>query len=412
MVFCALARQEVGSIRQSARKNRIVIGARGESGIRLNIWLPLTILVALQAAALLSQAEAPLPAACETADRRPQNRFYQRGNAPDDFSDDELWIVSDWEAQGVDSAIVEGGLAQLAESRTRQSLIIMRNGALVYEAYFNGSRASDSNNIASVAKSMLSALVGIAIEQGYFESTEARIADYLPAYFDDVADPAMRELTLHHLLTMAHGLAWEENEASRRLNRSENWVADILSAPLSSQPGARFNYSTGISHVLSAVLTEATGMSACEFAHRHLFKPLGIEAEFWGVDPQGYFTGGHSVSMTAREIARFGQLFLEEGFWQGARIVPGWWVAASTAPQIDIGNNYAGYGYYWWLNRIAGYDMYSALGAGGQILHVIPALDIVLVTTHGYRGNQRDYAEEAESYDFIWNYLIPAIAAP
>lgn len=389
-----------------------MIRARGESGIRFNICLPLAILVALQAAAVLLQAEAPLPAACETDDRRPQNRFYQRGNAPDDLSDDELWIVSDLAAQGIDSAIIEGGLALLAESRTRQSLIIMRKGAIAYEAYFNGSRPTDSNNIASVSKSMLSALVGIAIEQGYFESTDERIAEYLPAYFDEVADPAVRELTLHHLLTMTHGLAWVENEASRRLNRSEDWVADILSLPLSNEPGSRFNYSTGVSHLLSAVLTKATGMSACEFAHRHLFEPLGIDAEFWGVDPQGYFTGGHSVSMTAREIARFGQLFLQEGVWLGAPIVPGWWVAASTAPQIDIGNNYAGYGYYWWLNRIAGYDLYSALGAGGQILHVIPALEIVMVTTHGYRGNQRDYAEEAESYDFIWNFLIPAIAAP
>ena len=128
----------------------------------------------------------------------------------------------------------------------------------------------------------------------------------------------MRELTLHHLLTMTHGLAWEENQASRLLNRSEDWVADILRLPMSSEPGARFNYSTGVSHVMSAVLTEATGMSVCEFAHRELFQPLGIDADFWGVDPQGYFSGGHSVSMSAREVARFGQLFLDEGRWQGA----------------------------------------------------------------------------------------------
>ena len=163
---------------------------------------------------------------------------------------------------------------------------------------------------------------------------------------------------------------------------------------------------------MSAVLTEATGMSTCEFAHRYLFEPLGIEAEFWGVDPQGYFTGGHSISMTAREIARLGQLFLNEGRWSGSQIIPGWWVAASTSPRIDIGNNYAGYGYYWWLNHIATYDMYSALGAGGQILHVIPELELVMVTTHSFRRNPRDFAEEAESYQFLWNYLIPAIEGP
>ena len=371
----------------------------------------LGLLIVPRAALISGQAKNMLPAACETQDRRAQNRFYQRGFAPDDLSDDDLWQLSDFAAQGINPTLMEDGLAQLAESRTRQSIIIMRNGAIVYEAYFNGSRASDSNNIASVSKSMLSALIGIAIERGYFESTDARIADYLPAYIDDASAPEMHELTLHHLLTMTHGLAWQENEASRLLNRSGDWVADILSLPMSGEPGARFNYSTGVSHVVSAVLTEATGTSVCEFAHRVLFQPLGIEAEFWGVDPQGYFTGGHSLSMTAREIARFGQLFLDEGFWQGRQIVPGWWVAASTAPQIEIGNNYAGYGYYWWLNRIASYDMFSALGAGGQILHVIPEINVVMVTTHGFRGNQRDYAEEAESYEFLWNTLIPAIEA-
>lgn len=349
-------------------------------------------------------------AACDTTDRRRQSRFYQRGYPPDDQTDDALWRYSDLEAQGIDRTIIDGGLALLAESPTRQSLILMRNGYVVFEAYFNGSRATDSNNIASVSKSMLSALIGIAIERGDFQSTDDRIADYLPEYFENAADPRLRGLTLHQMLTMTHGLAWEENETERALNRSEDWVADILNLPLRSEPGTVFDYSTGASQVLSAVLTEATGMSACEFAHRFLFEPLGMEAEFWGVGPQGYFTGGHSVSMTAREVARFGQLFLDEGRWQGEQIVPGWWVAASTAPQVDIGNNYAGYGYYWWLNRIGGYDMYSALGAGGQILHVIPELELVMVTTHSFRGNQRDYAEEAESYQFLWDYLIPSIA--
>ena len=367
------------------------------------------LLVALPSGFPQSQSEEPTPAACDLDGRTAPRRFYQRGNAPDDLTDDELWTISDFQAQGIDPQVIEPGLARLAESRTRQSLIIMRNGQIAYEAYFNGSRATDSNNIASVSKSMLSALVGIAIEAGYFRSTEDRILGHLPARYEEVLDSALRGLTLQDMLTMTHGLAWDENEASRLLNRSRDWVGDILSLPQRQEPGARFNYSTGVSHVMSAVLTEAAGMSVCEFAHRFLLAPLGIEVEFWGLDPQGYFTGGHSVSMTAREIARFGQLFLDEGRWEGEQILPGWWVAASTSPQVDIGNNYAGYGYYWWLNQIAGYDMYSALGAGGQILHVIPSLQIVMVTTHGYRGNQRDYAEEAESYQFIWDYLIPAI---
>ena len=227
----------------------------------------------------------------------------------------------------------------------------MRRGYIVYEQYFNGSHVADSNNIASVSKSILSALFGIALDQGYFITAEDRIADYLPMYFSEVSDPRVLDLTIREMLTMTHGLAWVENETERFLNRSLDWVADILSLPLNIEPGIRFHYSTGASHVMSAVLTEATGMSTCEFAHRFLLEPLGIEAEFWGVDPVGYFTGGHSVSMTARELARFGQLFLDEGRWQGEQVVPGWWVAASTSPRIDIGDSYAGYGYYWWLKH-------------------------------------------------------------
>lgn len=377
--------------------------------MKRGIRILLTALFIIQTVSVLTQAPETRTSACEATDRRPQSRFYQRGSALDDQTDDDLWRFSDFRAQGIDQALVDPGLALLAQSPTRQSLILMRNGYVVYEAYFNGSRAADSNNIASVSKSMLSALVGIAIEQGLFQSTDDRIADYLPEYFAGISDPRLRALTLHHMLTMTHGLAWEENQSERLLNRSDDWVADILSLPVSNDPGTVFHYSTGASQLMSAVLTEAARMSVCEFAHRYLFAPLGIETEFWGIDPQGYFSGGHSVSMTAREVARFGQLFLDEGRWQGEQIVPGWWVASSTAPQIDIGNNYAGYGYYWWLNRIAAYDMYSALGAGGQILHVIPELEIVMVTTHSIRGNQRDYAEEAESYQFLWDYLIPAI---
>ena len=359
-----------------------------------------------------AQTELTLPAVCHVDDRTPQWRFYQRGTAPDDETDDDLWEYSNLSAHGIDVDVLAEGLAQLETSQSRQSLILMHRGQIFYEQYYNGSHASDSNNVASIAKSILSALFGIALDQGYFLTADDRIADYLPAYFSDVSDARKLDLTLRDMLTMTHGLAWEENETERFLNRSRDWVADILSLPLSNEPGTLFHYSTGASHVMSAVLTEATGMSTCDFAHRHLFEPLGIEAEFWGVDPQGYFTGGHSISMTAREIARFGQLFLNEGSWFGEQLMPGWWVAASTSPRIDIGNNYAGYGYYWWLNHIATYDMYSALGAGGQILHVIPELDLVMVTTHSFFRNPRDFAEEAESYQFLWNYLIPAIEGP
>ena len=223
----------------------------------------LTAFIVFPAVSVLAQAPETLWYACDTEGRRPQSRFYQRGYAADDEPEDDLWRYSDMEAQGIRPTIVDEGLALLAESPTRQSLILMRKGFVVYEEYFNGSQATDSNNIASVSKSMLSALVGIAIEQGHFQSTDDRIAEYLPRYFETVAAPKLRELTLHQLLTMTHGLAWEENGTERLLSDSEDWVADILRLPLRHEPGTVFHYSTGASQVLSAALTEATDMSVC-----------------------------------------------------------------------------------------------------------------------------------------------------
>ncbi len=350
---------------------------------------------------------------CDVEQIERRNRFYQRGIPQEDTTDDEaFWQFATMNDQRINPNLMSDGLADLENSSTRRAFILIRNGQIVYEQYFNGSSVTDSNNVASVSKSMLSALFGIAMNQGLIFTAEDTLMTYLPEYFEGETDPQKLNLTIRDFLTMSHGLTWTENVSDRALNFSDNQIEDILSLPIVDEPGTFFNYSTGVSHVLSALLTEATGMSTCEFAHEYLFEPMGIEAEFWGIDPQGYFTGGHSVSLTAREIAKFGMLFLNEGNWYGEQLVPGWWVVASTTPRIDIGNNYAGYGYYWWLNRIAGYDMYSALGYGGQLLHVIPDLNVVLVITHRISRSSRNFAEEAESYEFIRNYLIPAIENP
>ena len=216
-------------------------------------WLAL----ASQMLPATAQSQANLPAACDLENQRQQRRFYQRGNAPDDLTDDGYWRTSTLSEQGIDPALIADGLARLAESPTRLSLILMRNGYIVYEQYYNGSHAADSNNIASVSKSILSALVGIAFDLGFFLTVEDRVADYLPEYFADADDPRLLDLRLRHLLTMTHGLAWQENESERALSRSDDWVADILSLPLSNEPGTLFHYSTGASHLMSAVLTEA-----------------------------------------------------------------------------------------------------------------------------------------------------------
>ena len=243
--------------------------------------LLLLILLCLPPSAV-AQSEWAAPPACDLSELGRQGRFFQRGNAPDDLTDDDLWKLSSLSAQGINSDILLPGLAKLEDSPTRQAFILMRNGSIVFEQYYNGSSAKDSNNVASVSKSILSALIGIAMQQGFITSVEDRLAEHLPKYFAEVGDQRLFDLTIRDMLTMTHGLDWRENDSDRALNRSGDWVAEILALPIINERGTLFNYSTGASHVLSALLTEATGMSTCEFAHRYLLEPFGCRGGILG----------------------------------------------------------------------------------------------------------------------------------
>lgn len=180
----------------------------------------------------IAQSTEPIFDVCDLTDKAPPTRFYQRGITPDDTTDDAtFWSYATMSDQRINPNIISEGLAQLDESQTRQAFILIRNGQIVYEEYFNGSSMTDSNNVASVSKSILSALIGIAMNQGYLTSAEEPIATYLPQYFEDVTDAQKLNLTIRDLLTMSHGLAWTENVSDRALNGSDDFVRDILALP-------------------------------------------------------------------------------------------------------------------------------------------------------------------------------------
>ena len=335
-------------------------------------------------------------------------RFYQRHPTVQDkpTSDTPFWFYSTFSEQGMDGNVLLSGLATLDNEPNLRSYLIIRNGRIVFEQYYNGATLTDSNNVHSVNKSIISALVGIALNQGFIRSVDQPISDFLP---EDMTLPDdKRNLTLRHLLTMSTGLGWREGSSEFFVTRSDNWLQTILNIAPIELPGERFNYSTGMSHVMSMILTEATGMSTCDFAEQYLFEPLGISVEYWGSDPQGYFSGGYNFHITPRELAKFGLLYLNRGAWDGRLLVTPTWVAESTRAQIDIGNNYAGYGFYWWLNRIRGYDMYSAVGYAGQYLHIIPDLNMIIVSTSNSRRRPQP-GEEPAAYQFIADFVIPSV---
>lgn len=245
------------------------------------------------------------------------------------------------------------------------SLLVARHGRLVVERYY-GIQAADRVPVFSITKSVVSALVGIALAEGRLRSVDERLAEIVPG--------ADRRITLRHLLSMSAGYG-------RALNFGPNDAATLAGRPLVSPPGTTFRYDSGSSDLLAAVVARVTGMTAAEYARRRLFEPLGIHDVRW---PGSH--GGSGIVLRPRDLLAFGQLYLDGGRWKRKRIVPASWVRASTRVQIDVPPAQGvtnGYGYDWWVET-RGERFFAAHGYLGQVLAVFPRLDeVVLVTSSG-----------------------------
>lgn len=299
----------------------------------------------------------------------------------------------------------------LAESLPRlHSLLVSWRDELVLEAYFNGARASRPANIKSASKSLISALVGVAIDRGWIEGVDQPIA----TFFDDrfaADDPGKRDITIEDLLTMRSGLQSTSGRNYGAWVQSGNWVRYVLSRPLEHEPGVTMSYSTGSTHVLSAILTRVSGMSTWELAQSVLGKPLGSEIARWPRDPQGIYFGGNDMLLTPRQMVAFGELYLDRGLFEGSQIVPEAWIDASFVPRTrSRWDDDRLYGYGWWMRPLDGHQSYYAWGYGGQFIFVVPDLDLVVVTTSAAtpgddrRGHRRGVAE------LIEDIVVPRIA--
>jgi CubicO group peptidase (beta-lactamase class C family) len=275
--------------------------------------------------------------------------------------------------RALDSAIRDQGLAIRA-------VLVVRGGCIVHESYFPPVTQDSPHMLYSVTKSVISALVGIAIQRGELPGVETPIADFFPeyeAYFDD---PLKQKITIEHLLTMTSGLQWEDEADIQGLYRSRDWLDYILMRPMAAQPGTQFNYNSGSTHLLSHILARAAGMDTQEYARQVLFDLLGVGEIEWERDRGGVPIGGWGLSMTAQDMARFGYLYLREGDWQDQQVVSPEWVAASITRHKFIENSLEPwdlyYGYGWWLHE----DLaFAAHGRYGQYITVFPEQDLVVV---------------------------------
>lgn len=294
------------------------------------------------------------------------------------------WPVSTPEEQGLDASMVDRALRKGSQLPYLNALLVVRNGFLIAERYYGDTGTTDANTVMSVSKSFLSAITGIAVRRGYL-SLGRPMMDFFPEYATPDMDSRKYDITLRHLLTMTSALPYDDHaDHWNQWMPSSDWVAFCLGLPLDGTPGEVFHYSTCSTHLMSAILTRATGMSTLEFARQYLFEPLGITIGGWRQDPQGYYRGGWDMYFTPRDMARFGYLFLERGRVDDQRILTKGWVKRSTRAYARGGEwgpiDELGYGYWWWTGKGEKiYRMYFALGYGGQFIISIPKLDMVIV---------------------------------
>ena len=264
------------------------------------------------------------------------------------------------------------------------SVLILQNDELVLEHFANGGALYRPINIKSASKSLLNALVAIALEQGDLKSLDAPIASYLPTYFAKVPqqDPR-RQITIRHLLTLSSGLPSTSIYNYGAWVSSKDWIAYSLNQTPIAPPGTRFNYSTGDTHLLAAVLTQAIDMPLRTYAQLHLFDPMGVEIGAWDRDPQGIYFGGNNVALSPKALLSFGKLYLDGGIANGRRVLSTEWIKQSWTPRF-IRSSFNGrhdYGYLWWRADFGGHSAWFAWGYGGQFLFVIPSADAVVVVT-------------------------------
>lgn len=282
-----------------------------------------------------------------------------------------------------------------AESiQSLRSILIQKDGELIGEEYFRNASPDYPYNIKSASKSIITLLVGIAVDQGHVDIDET-LGDHFPKYFEEKPNPDKEAITIRNLLSMQAGLETTSfyNYGAWVINN--NWVEFQLDQPLVEEPGGKMVYSTGISHLLSVIITKTTGMSTKSFAKKYLFNPLNIQVGGWDRDPQGYYMGGNNLALTPKDLLKIGQLMLNGGTWDNDQIISKEWVRDSFQTYTRSNFNPYDYGYMWWNRQVGEFTVFFAWGFGGQYIFIIPELNSVVVMTSFLKNatQRRTYKE-------------------
>ena len=322
---------------------------------------------------------------------------------------EHYWPTDEWRtADPEEVGIYSGPLDDMLEAISNRgigvdSVTVVRDGYVVLDEYFSPYEG-EPHIIYSCTKSVVSTLIGIAIEEGYIESLDVRMLDLFPDRTAGNMNAWKEEMTLRDLLTMTAGFDARDSylydwEGLYPMHDSPDALQYVLNLPVIEEPGTRFEYTNGVSHLLSCIITEKTGMSALEYGMERLFEPLGIHDVEWHNDSMGRNWGYSRIYITPHDMAKLGYLFLNKGQWDGTQIVPEEWVEEATTKHVEA-TIMDGYGYQWW---VSGNGYYTAVGHKGQFIHVVPELDIVAVFT------SRNEVDFDRILSLLETYVIPAV---
>ncbi|GAB4362287.1 MAG: serine hydrolase [Kiloniellaceae bacterium] len=284
-------------------------------------------------------------------------------------------------AQGTVKPTLAGAVAAARALEPLETLIVAQRGEVLVEQGFRGHATRRPTNVKSVSKSVIAALVGIAIDKGVLPGPDARIAPLLADKLPADPDPRMGDITIGNLLSMQAGLGRTSGANYGRWVASRDWVAAALAQPFADDPGGGMLYSTGNSHLLSAILTRATGRSTLALARDWLAPLEDFAIADWMRDPQGIYFGGNQMAMTPRAMLAFGELYRNGGRAGGEQVLSAQWIEASWQPRTQSVFHDDLYGYGWFLTEMAGERVAYAWGYGGQMIYVVPGLDLTVVMT-------------------------------
>ncbi|WP_028590429.1 serine hydrolase domain-containing protein [Paenibacillus massiliensis] len=295
-------------------------------------------------------------------------------------------------------------------------IVVMQGGEKVYEGYFDGYTADDSIHIASVTKSIVSALIGIALDKGDIESIDQKVLDFFPDYKVKRGEKTILNVTVKHMLTMTAPYKYK-SEPYTKVYTSDDWTKAALDLLGGKSGLGEFKYSTIGIQILSGIIANATGQPVLDFAAENLFEPLGIKApdnaivhckeEYfsflkdryvrgWVVDPKGTNTAGWGLTLTPRDMAKIGQLYLNEGFWNGKQLLSSEWIKDSTKESSRWGER--PYGYLWWIVDNKGLGCYAALGDGGNAIFVNTEKKIVITIASRFMPRAKNRIELIEEH--------------